>query len=69
MSNWFSIEDQYKPDEGQICLVAYKWYSEKHITIATYNWQGIFISTGYHSERIETATHWMTLPELPKEDI
>lgn len=66
--NWISVEDKL-PDKSQKVLAFYKALGEKnriHNDLIATNWRksnGDFIPTaGYE------VTHWMPLPEPPKED-
>lgn len=58
-SRWISVEDRL-PDEDDKCLV----WNGHHIFVAIYWGDGVWKFDSYACE----ITHWMPLPEPPKED-
>lgn len=62
MSEWIRVEDQ-KPPEGPHCLVVLKWSDDDYeVTELDY---GVDLALGgRYAKRV---THWMPMPELPKE--
>lgn len=60
---WISVKERL-PEYGR-CLVAVKLTNRKTIKTATYNEHGWWIDLPAFDSEI---THWMPLPELPKEE-
>ena len=58
-NSWISVEDRL-PDEDDKCLV----WNGHHIFVAIYWGDGVWKFDSYACE----ITHWMPLPEPPKED-
>ena len=64
---WISVEDRLpEPDE---CVLAYTVFGERHIFSSdedadSYDERGRYYSSGKHRE----VTHWMHLPNPPKEE-
>lgn len=75
MSEWISVEDKmppnnqmvigYTPCDGFMFVGFYR--AEKH---HTYDWSNWYIITAMRSTKIvkKKVTHWMPLPEPPKEE-
>lgn len=64
---WISVEDQL-PDDGQtVVAIGFDWgnkANKRHFVICEY-FDGIWV--GDQDEEFEYLTHWMPLPEPPKE--
>lgn len=64
MTNWISVKDRL-PDENEIILLC----DGKEVTVG-FRWNGFItgeIRWNCQDDWFETVTHWMPLPELPKE--
>lgn len=63
---WISVKDRL-PKVGTGCVVWYKSkYTYAHIRTATYLGSNYFSTTGIQHQTFEI-THWMPIPEPPKE--
>ena len=68
MSNWISVKDKQKPsDQEDILLLIDDGEHKPYIMIGFYDKKDdsyIYESDPFH---VDEATHWMKLPEMPKE--
>ena len=66
---WISVEEAL-PEPGQMVLVYCRSQMyKKHITVSTYTADYSYTRRCYWSRRIRNVTHWMPLPEPPKEEV
>jgi hypothetical protein len=61
-SEWISVEDRLPSRNERILVWCESKTIKKHITACTYMGDGKF------SRHVRCVTHWMPLPEPPKED-
>jgi|TARA_R110000850_G_scaffold105926_13_gene217138 hypothetical protein len=60
MSDWISVDDMFKPEEGQSVLVC---YGKGSMRVAQSYGTLFYMGSSYHMTEV---THWMPLPEPPK---
>ena len=65
MSEWISVEDSF-PVNGQSCLIVNSSYTN-NIASAYFSHGKFYDSLGYFADDYKPTTHWMPLPEPPKE--
>ena len=64
MTDWIKLDDK-EPDIGKKYLVAGNVATYHGCSVARYAGEGVFFMHG--CRRVPNPTHWMELPELPKE--
>ena len=67
-SQWISVNDRLPERSGDVLVC----YGEYYMSVLSYSWRhkafNAFDSLPTSENRIESVTHWMPLPEPPKED-
>ena len=61
MSEWISVDDMFKPEGGQSVLVC---YGRGEVLVAQSSGTLFHMGSSYPMKEV---THWMPLPELPKQ--
>ena len=69
MTNWIDVDDRLPKDEGYyLCVVADINIDISPFILIQRFVNGKFFVTEWHEENVgRRVTHWMSLPELPKE--
>lgn len=65
MSDWISIDDKFKQENGSTVLVSWEAYGKHGGYIVASVWNGAFMDS--HGHYIRNPTHWMSLPEPPQQ--
>lgn len=70
MTEWISVEEE-SPSKEYPILIWNKWYefpiSVKWLKEGTYGESGFFDKEKEYETKEKDITHWMPLPELPKD--
>ena len=69
-NSWISVEEALPPDQSDVLVVAL-WNGEWQtmtgwLSCITHEWRCV---TPYGEHKPEKVTHWMPLPEPPKEEV
>ena len=63
---WISVKDR-PPEIGRSVLIYYPWWYGDEIQVAKLDDDMLFDICGEFNIRVGAVTHWMPLPEPPKE--
>lgn len=72
MSEWISIKEEFPPLNEWILCYCPAFYEQKNIHVGMVESEGTLCDIGhnpddYYGSRLARFTHWMPLPEQPKE--